>query len=204
MQNTASLPADQFNECASPVACGAGSRSARAGRPKPSNASAGVDRGPDLLRLALARGPGGLSLSEAAAWATMLGLARMSEPGGQEAARQGSGRSSDAVMASLLAEQDARHRGALARTRPARMPTVVATASAAARRPVGGLHAVYDLGRGGFSHLELTDEARRRGDRARRADPRARSALATAILPVPRACDASASKVRTRRISSFG
>src|SRR3974390_1483225 len=36
--------------------------------------------GRDLLRMALARGPGGLSLKETAAWGTMLGLAEMSDP----------------------------------------------------------------------------------------------------------------------------
>ena len=40
-----------------------------------------LESGADLLRLALARGPGGLSLSQTAAWATLLGFAQMSDPG---------------------------------------------------------------------------------------------------------------------------
>ena len=39
-----------------------------------------IAEGASLLRLALARGPGGLSLSETAAWASMIGLAEMSDP----------------------------------------------------------------------------------------------------------------------------
>src|ERR1700712_4126365 len=39
-----------------------------------------IGSGADLLRLALARGPGGLSLSETAAWGTLLGFAQMSDP----------------------------------------------------------------------------------------------------------------------------
>src|SRR6478672_13213523 len=37
--------------------------------------------GAALLRIALARGPGGLSLRQTAAWASMLGIAELSNPG---------------------------------------------------------------------------------------------------------------------------
>ena len=37
--------------------------------------------GAALLRIALARGPGGLSLRQTAAWASMLGTAELSNPG---------------------------------------------------------------------------------------------------------------------------
>ena len=37
--------------------------------------------GTALLRIALARGPGGLSLRQTAAWASMLGIAELSNPG---------------------------------------------------------------------------------------------------------------------------
>src|SRR5271168_857329 len=37
--------------------------------------------GAGLLRIALARGPGGLSLRQTAAWASMLGIAELSNPG---------------------------------------------------------------------------------------------------------------------------
>ncbi len=48
--------------------------------------------GPDLLRLALVRGPGGLSWSEAAAWATMLGLMSMTTQTTADANGVGPGR----------------------------------------------------------------------------------------------------------------
>jgi hypothetical protein len=37
--------------------------------------------GATLLRIALARGPGGLSLRQTSAWASMLGIADLSNPG---------------------------------------------------------------------------------------------------------------------------
>ena len=37
--------------------------------------------GAGLLRIALARGPGGLSLRQTAAWASLLGIAELSNPG---------------------------------------------------------------------------------------------------------------------------
>jgi hypothetical protein len=39
-----------------------------------------IKTGTDLLRLALAHGPGGMSLRDAAGWAGMLGLASLSNP----------------------------------------------------------------------------------------------------------------------------
>ncbi len=79
MQNTASLPADQFEELLRrlPAALDP-DRLAR--QTKAIERKRTLDSGADLLRLALARGPGGLSLSETAAWATMLGFAEMSDP----------------------------------------------------------------------------------------------------------------------------
>ena len=79
MQNTASLPTDQFEELLRrlPAALDLDSL---ARQTKAIERRRALDSGADLLRLALARGPGGLSLSETAAWATMLGLAEMSDP----------------------------------------------------------------------------------------------------------------------------
>src|SRR5256885_17177648 len=42
-----------------------------------------VGDGTTLLRLAMARGPGGLSLNQTATWAPMQGLARLSDPAGK-------------------------------------------------------------------------------------------------------------------------
>src|SRR4051812_50034281 len=82
MQNTASLPTDKFEELLRrlPAALDLDSL---ARQTKAIERRRALDSGADLLRLALARGPGGLSLSETAAWATMLGLAEMSDPAGK-------------------------------------------------------------------------------------------------------------------------
>ena len=76
MQNTASLPTDQFEELLRrlPAALDLDSL---ARQTKAIERRRALDSGADLLRLALARGPGGLSLSETAAWATMLGSERL-------------------------------------------------------------------------------------------------------------------------------
>ena len=68
MQNTASLPTDQFEELLRrlPAALDLDSL---ARQTKAIERRRALDSGADLLRLALARGPGGLSLSETAAWA---------------------------------------------------------------------------------------------------------------------------------------
>jgi hypothetical protein len=111
--------------------------------------------GVDLLRLALARGPGGLSLSETAAWATMAGLPAMSDPGIKYRLDKAVG-FLDAVMRHLLAAQST---GASVHW-PGRVLRVSDGTCISKRGSTGTdwrVHAVYDLGRGGFAHLELTD-----------------------------------------------
>jgi hypothetical protein len=80
MQNSASLSADQFIELLRRLPPDI-DLDALARQTKAIERKRKVETGANLLRLALARGPGGLSLSETAAWATMLGFAQMSDPG---------------------------------------------------------------------------------------------------------------------------
>jgi hypothetical protein len=80
MQNTASLPADRFDELLRRLPADL-DLDTLAQQTKAIERKRDIDSGANLLRLALARGPGGLSLSQTAAWATMLGLAEMSDPG---------------------------------------------------------------------------------------------------------------------------
>jgi len=114
-----------------------------------------LDSGATLLRLALARGPGGLSLSETAAWATMLGFPSMSDPGVKYRLDKAVG-FLDAVMASQL---EAKAPGASVRW--AGRILHASDGTCISKRGSKGtdwrVHAVYDLGRGGFSYLELTD-----------------------------------------------
>lgn len=103
MQTTASLPADQFDELLRRrPACLDLDQVAQ--QTKAIQRKRAVSGGPTLLRVALARGPGGLSLSQTAAWASMLGLARMSDP----AIKKRLDRAVeflDSVIAAVLADQ---------------------------------------------------------------------------------------------------
>ena len=111
--------------------------------------------GAKLLRLALARGPGGLSLKQTAAWAETLGFARMSDPGIKYRLDHAVG-FLDAIVSHTLA--------ANTRSRPIHWPDrslrIVDGSSISQPGSKGTdwrIHGVYDLGQGGFSHLELTD-----------------------------------------------
>ena len=79
MQNTASLPADQDQAVLGRLPADL-DLDALARQTKAIERGRKIGTGTVLLRLALARGPGGLSLSQTAAWASMLGLAGMSDP----------------------------------------------------------------------------------------------------------------------------
>ena len=103
MHNTASIPADQFDQLLRRLPARLDlDRLAR--QTKAIQRKRELTSGPDLLRLALARGPGGLSLSETAAWATMLGLARMSDPAIKKRL-DGAVGFLDAIMAGQLADK---------------------------------------------------------------------------------------------------
>lgn len=114
-----------------------------------------VTSGQDLLRMILARGPGGLSLKETAAWGTMLGLAKMSDP----AVKKRLDRSVaflDAIMSGQLA---ALTPGAAVRWtgRCLRCGDSTSISRRGSKGTDWRVHAVYDLGAGGFTHLEVTD-----------------------------------------------
>jgi hypothetical protein len=155
MQNTASLPTDQFEELLRrlPAALDLDSL---ARQTKAIERRRALDSGADLLRLALARGPGGLSLSETAAWATMLGLAEMSDPAVKYRLDKAV-EFLDAVMACQLADQAP---GAAVRWtgRSLRACDGSCFCEPGSKTASWRLHAVYDFGRGGFSHFELTDK----------------------------------------------
>jgi hypothetical protein len=155
MQNPASLPADHFDKVLGRLPATLDlERLAR--QTKAIERGRALDSGADLLRLALARGPGGLSLSETAAWATMLGLAEMSDPAVKYRLDKAV-EFLDAVMACQLADQAP---GAAVRWagRTLRNCDGSCFRERGSKTTSWRLHAVYDLGRGGFSHLELTDK----------------------------------------------
>jgi hypothetical protein len=154
MQNTTSLSADRFDELLRRLPAGL-DLDALAQETKAIERKREIKTGADLLRLALARGPGGLSLSQAAAWATMLGVAQMSDPAVKKQLDKAV-EFLDAVMARQLADKAP---GAAVRWagRTLRPCDGSCLREPGAKTTSWRLHAVYDLGRGGFSHLALTD-----------------------------------------------
>jgi hypothetical protein len=155
MQPTASLPADEFDALLRRLPPDL-DLDALARQTKAIERKREIDSGADLLRMALARGPGGPSLSETAAWATMLGLAEMSDPGVKYRLDKAV-EFLDAVMTRQLADKAP---GATVRWggRTLRLSDGGRFREPGAKTTSWRLHAVHDLGRGGFSHLELTDK----------------------------------------------
>lgn len=113
----------------------------------------GVRSGTDLLRLALAWGCGGYSMQRVAAWAGERGIATLTD----EALSQrlhGAVGYLEAVTGKLLAQ---------AGTAPSwhgrvfRIGDSSSLSKPASKGTDYRLHGVYDLGVGGFTHLEITD-----------------------------------------------
>jgi hypothetical protein len=115
----------------------------------------GITDGATLLRLSLARGPGGKSLQETAAWSRLNGLAELTGQSLNERLHR-----SVAFLAAILDR--------LLAGRVAGKPLLwagrclrIADGSSLSQRGSNGtdwrLHGVYDLSRGGFCHLEITD-----------------------------------------------
>ena len=155
MHQTASLPANHFDEVLSRLPA-ALDLDALALQTKAIERRREITEGTGLLRLLLARGPGGLSLSQTAAWASLIGLTELSAPG----LKYRLDHAADFAQA-VLAEQLA----ALAGSAPLRWAgrTLRASDGSCVNQPGGKsvdwrVHGVFDLGRGGFSHLELTDK----------------------------------------------
>lgn len=154
MEHISPLPADQFDALLKRLPCDL-DLDDLARQTKAIERGRKVVSGITLLHLALARGPGGLSLSAVAAWATMRGLPELSDPG----IKYRLDRSVDfleAVMNRQLAAQSA---GASVRW-PGRILRASDGTCISKRGSTGTdwrVHAVYDLGRGGFAHFELTD-----------------------------------------------
>src|SRR5580698_7653050 len=114
-----------------------------------------IKTGTELLRLALAHGPGGMSLRDAAGWAGMLGLASLSNP----AVKYRLDNSVDflaAVTDHLLAARSA-SQALHWPGRTIRVADGTCISKPGSKGTDWRVHGVYDLGAGGFSNLELTD-----------------------------------------------
>lgn len=114
-----------------------------------------IGDGATLLRLALARGPGGLSLSQTAAWASLLEMAEVSDPALKYRLDQAVG-FLEAIVTQLLAAKGA---GPPLHWPGRRLRICDGTciSQPASKGFDWRIHGVFDLGRGGFSHLALTD-----------------------------------------------
>jgi hypothetical protein len=118
----------------------------------------GVPSARALLHLALARGPGGLSLRQTAAWARLAGVADLTDASLCDRLHQ----SCDflgAVAAAMLRFQP--NAGANWTGRSVRIADGTCVSKPGGKFGVSGadwrIHSVYDLGAGGFSHFEVTD-----------------------------------------------
>src|SRR5271165_7125462 len=113
----------------------------------------GVRSGTDLLRLALAWGPGGYSLQQVAAWAGEQGIAEITD----EALIQrlhGTVPFLHAVTSHLLMPMTP---VPCWHGRVLRISDSTSLSKQASQGTDWRLHGVYDLACGGFTHLELTD-----------------------------------------------
>src|SRR3954464_4856878 len=136
--------------------------------------------GAALLRIALARGPGGLSLRQTAAWASMQGIAELSNPGVKyrlDQATEFLAALVDRLLAAKLPGPEL-HQATeflaawVDRLLAAKLPGPELRWPGRTLRLADGtcvckpgsigtdwrVHGVFDLGRGGFSNLELTDQ----------------------------------------------
>lgn len=155
MQTTASLPADRYSDLLQRLPATL-DLDDLARQTKAIARRREIRNGASLLRLALARGPGGLSLSQTAAWAELIGLAGLSDPAVKY-------RLDKAVpfLKAVMERQLAAHAGSAALRWAGRILKAGDGTTIKQRASKGTdwrVHAVFDLGSGGFSHLELTDK----------------------------------------------
>jgi Transposase DDE domain len=116
----------------------------------------GVPNAKALLRLALARGPGGLSLRETAAWAHLARVAELTNASLNDRLHR-----SCEFLASIVASMlRAKTPGPCFRWpgRVLRISDGSCVSKPGSKGTDWRVHAVYDLGSGGFSHFELTDK----------------------------------------------
>jgi len=109
-----------------------------------------------LLRIALARGPGGLSLRQTAAWASMQGIADLSNPGVKYRLDQAT--EFLAVLVERLLASKAQGEELRGPGRTLHLADGTSVSKPGSAGTDWRVHGVFDLGRGGFSHLELTDQ----------------------------------------------
>src|ERR1700752_721477 len=155
MQDTASVLTDQFSDLLARLPAGL-DLDRLALESKAIQRKRELVDGATLLRIALARGPGGLSLRQSSAWASMLGIADLSNPGIKYRLNQATD------FLAVLVERLLAAKGPGAELRWPGRTLRLADGTCVSKPGSTGtdsrVHGVFDLGRGGFSHLELTDQ----------------------------------------------
>lgn len=155
MQSTASVLTDQFSALLARLPTGL-DLDRLALETKAIQRRREVVDGASLLRIALARGPGGLSLRQTSAWASMLGIAELSNPGVKYRLNQATD------FLAVLVERLLAAKAPGAELRWPGRNLRVADGTCVSKPGSTGtdwrVHGVFDLGHGGFSHLELTDQ----------------------------------------------
>jgi len=114
-----------------------------------------IKSGADLPRLALAHGPGGMSLRDAAGWAGMLGLATLGNPSLKyrlDHAVPFLAAITDHLLVAKSASQGLHWPG-----RTIRLADGTCISKPGSKGTDWRVHGVFDLETGGFSNLELTD-----------------------------------------------
>jgi hypothetical protein len=155
MQTTASVPTDQFPDLLKRLPAGL-DLDALALETKAIQRKRKIDCGANLLRLALARGPGGFSLRQTSGWVSLLEIAELSNPGVHYRLKQ-----AVAFLAALVGRLLAvKAPGANLRWpgRTLRLADGTCISKPGSKGTDWRVHGVFDLGSGGFSHLELTDK----------------------------------------------
>jgi hypothetical protein len=155
MQTTASVPTDQFPDLLKRLPAGL-DLDALALETKAIQRKRKIDSGANLLRLALARGPGGFSLRQTSGWVSLLEIAELSNPGVHYRLKQ-----AVTFLAALVGRLLAvKAPGANLRWpgRTLRLADGTCVSKPGSKGTDWRVHGVFDLGSGGFSHLELTDK----------------------------------------------
>ena len=155
MQNTASVPTDSFADLLKRLPADIDlDRLAR--ETKAIQRKRNLADGASLLRLALMRGPGGLSLRETSGWASLMDVATLTNPGVNYRMKRAVGFLT-ALLERLLA---AKVPGANTcwPGRVVRLADSTSISEPGGKTTAWRVHGVFDLGAGGFSHLELTDK----------------------------------------------
>jgi hypothetical protein len=154
MQNTASLSSDEFPALLARLPADL-DLDRLAIEHKAIQRGRKIKTGAGLLRLALAHGPGGMSLRDAAGWAGVLGLATLSNPAVKyrlDNAVDFLKAITDHLLTAKSASQTLHWPGRILRASDGSCISKPGSKGVDWR-----VHGVYDLGAGGFSNLELTD-----------------------------------------------